>query len=53
MTTPARYPCAFFARCTAAARLAFLARALRWAAVMVSRERLPPILPPLAPCFLK
>jgi hypothetical protein len=32
---------------------AFLALAVRSAGVIVSRLRLPPILPPLAPCFLK
>ena len=43
---------AFFARTFALAAAAFLARAVRSAAVMVSNDRLPPILPPLRPISL-
>ncbi len=45
---------AFFAALAAAdARPARLARAARSSVVIVSSDRLPPILPPFAPCFLK
>lgn len=55
MTRPssAVYPLifvAFAARAAAAALLAFVARAVRSAGVIVSSDRLPPILPPLEPC---
>lgn len=44
---------AFFLRISADFAAAFFARAVRSAGVIVSRLRLPPILPPFAPCFLK
>lgn len=47
---------AFFAfafLASAAALLAFLALAARCSAVIVSRDRLPPMRPPFAPCSLK
>ena len=44
---------AFAFLASAAALLAFFALAVRCSAVIVSRDRLPPIRPPLAPCSLK
>jgi hypothetical protein len=44
---------AFAFLASAAALLAFFALAARCSAVIVSKDRLPPIRPPLAPCSLK
>lgn len=43
----------FALRAATAAAEAFFARAVRSSGVMVSRDRLPPILPPFAPCLRK
>jgi hypothetical protein len=43
----------FLLRAATAAAEAFFARAERSFGVIVSRERLPPIFPPLAPCLRK
>ena len=44
---------AFARRAAAAARLAFWARADRWAGVIAAAARAPPIRPPFAPCCRK
>lgn len=48
-------PACFFValRAATAASEAFFARAARSSRVIVSRERFPPIFPPLAPCLRK